>query len=780
MWMAASYLSSEPTDGGRARVPNLTYTQPDGRSASASNNNTKSRVLMEAFFPPAPPPPPANAPVPAHPTPIADPHELQKRHIRQAVYAMKPHKAPGPDGVPACVYIQSIDLLEDHLLPVFRASLHLGIYPLEWQKSRTVVLCKPGKPNYGIAKAYHPIALLNVVSKILSTCVANRLNSLAEEHGWLPDHHFGGRPGRMTLDALHLLSRTIKDTWATKKVALALFLDVKGAFPHANPHRLAKNMRKLGVPVMYVNWMLAKLDGHTTCLAFDDYTSAPLPIDNGINQGCPLSVIFYLLYNAPLVRIPRHRSNELCIAYINDVTFVVWGANFEENHRNLVDMMVRKGGALDWSDTHNSTFELDKTACIDFAPPARSKNLDRPSLRIRDQIITPVKSHTLLGVIFDQTLNWREQCDKALAKGQKWAGQLNCLARMSYGTSARMARRLYLSIAVPRFTYAADVWFTPVTATPGSRKSGSVGFTNCLARIQSTAARAILGAMRSTPVTSLDAHLNLLPMHLLMNEACQRAAIRLAAVHPSHPLHRAVAKCAIGRRKYPPPLQNILRFAGVNPPNFEQRPPNRRSLPSTLPEPLPNRASATRSAWADSAHLQVFTDATASRFGTAAAAVLWESGGRELRTGLRLGDSSSLSILDAEIAGILLAVHLVGMVQEDTIVDDVSIFTDSQAAISCINNHAQGASTQLLKATRKAIRLAKKGSGGTTVHLRWCPGHAGIPGNEEADKEAARATGGLIYPPTLSAPTMGVFLKDFQQTSNWVLRIPTLNKLMRQ
>ncbi|KEP45734.1 putative reverse transcriptase from transposon X-element protein [Rhizoctonia solani 123E] len=673
MWTAAGYLSSEPTDGGRARVPNLRYTQPDSTPASATDNDAKSRVLMESFFPPAPPPSLADTPTPTYPTPVEEPHELQKRHIRQAVLALKPHKAPGPDGIPACVYIQSIDLLEDHLLPIFCASLRLGIYPTEWRKSRTIVLRKPGKPDYSIAKAYRPIALLNVISKILSSCVANRLNSLAEEHGWLPDHHFGGRPGRTTTDALHLLTRTIKDAWATKKVASALFLDVKGAFPHANPLRLAENMRQLGVPSIYVNWMLAKLDGRTTCLAFDDYTSLPLPIDNGIDQGCPLSVIFYLLYNAPLVKIPSPRSRELCIAYIDDVTFVVWGATFEENHRNLVAMMTREGGALEWSDTHNSTFELDKTACIDFAPPARSKQLDRPPLRIRDQVITPVKSHTLLGVIFDQTLNWREQCDKALAKGQKWAGQLNRLARMSYGTSAQTARRLYLSIAVPCFTYAADIWFMPVSVTPGKRKSGSVGFANRLARIQSTAARAILGAMKSTPVTSLDAHLDLLPMHLLMNEACQRAAIRLAAIPPSHPLYRAVAKCATGRKRYPPPLQNILQFTGVNPSNFEHRPPSRRPIPCTRPERFPDRDLATSSAWADTAHLQVFTDTAAGNLGIAAAAVLWDSDGRELRTGLRLGDAGSLSVLDAEIVGVLLAAHLVIMAQEDTIVDDVTI-----------------------------------------------------------------------------------------------------------
>ncbi|KAF8600950.1 hypothetical protein BDV93DRAFT_418426, partial [Ceratobasidium sp. AG-I] len=81
--------------------------------------------------------------------------------------AMKPNKAPGPDGLPACVYIQGIDIIPDHLLPIFRASLRLGVYPSEWKHSKTAVLRKPGKPDYSAAKAYRPIALLNVVSKIL-------------------------------------------------------------------------------------------------------------------------------------------------------------------------------------------------------------------------------------------------------------------------------------------------------------------------------------------------------------------------------------------------------------------------------------------------------------------------------------------------------------------------------------------------------------------------------------------------------------------------------------
>jgi hypothetical protein len=200
------------------------------------------------------------------------------------------------DRLPACVCKYGAVMLADHLLPIFCASLCLSIYLKTWKQSHMVVLCKPGKPNYSIAKVYCPIALLKIANKILSASVAECLKTLADKHKWLPDHHFGGRPGCSTTDALHLFVKTIKDVWARGQVASALFLDIKGAFLHALPSQLAGNMRRLGVPMVYIKWLLLKLDGHTTCLAFDNFESEQLPIQNGIDPGCLLSVIFYLFY----------------------------------------------------------------------------------------------------------------------------------------------------------------------------------------------------------------------------------------------------------------------------------------------------------------------------------------------------------------------------------------------------------------------------------------------------------------------------------------------------
>ncbi|QRW06107.1 Reverse transcriptase from transposon X-element protein [Ceratobasidium sp. AG-Ba] len=741
LWTAARYINGEHSDGGRARIPNLQYTRPLGETAVARDNQTKSQVLLEAFFPPAASGLDEGV---RDTTRVQDLPSLTVENVLEAIRGMRPHKAPGPDGLPALVYIVGADLLAPHLLAIYADSLDSGIYPRAWQHSRTVVLRKPGKPDYSLAKAYRPIALLNVMGKILSACIAKRLNTLADTHGWIPAHHFGGKPGHTTTDALHLMVKKVKDAWNRREVVSALFLDVKGAFPHANPTRLAQNMRNLGVPEVYVSWTLAKLNGRTTCLAFDDYISDSLPISNGIDQGCPLSVIYYLFYNSPLVRIARPAARELCLGYIDDITLLVWGRSAEENNARLLDMMTRKRGALNWSHTHNSTFELDKTALIHFSP---NKKLARPPLVIGPQTIQAVKSHTLLGVILDQELRFKEQCNKALIKGLQWTSQLGRLARMSYGASPRTARRLYLSIAVPRFTYAADVWFQPVRppTTGSTRFRGSIGFARRLAVVQSSAARAILGALRSTPVVHLDAFASLLPLPYLMNEACQRAAVRLITAPETHPLRKSVDHALRGRKSHLSPLHHILAYVKDIPYNLERWEfKGGRVTPLTVPPGLfPSRDTALLEAERDHARIKIYVDGARNKHGVSGAAVLRVHDLTKLRVGARLGDREHYSILEGELAGILCAVKILDRL---LYIGEATIYSDSQLAISCVEGFAHGAPRDLIKAINDGLEKIKSRRDGKETRLRWCPAHRGNVGNALADHEARVAAKGEQYP----------------------------------
>ncbi|OBZ69760.1 RNA-directed DNA polymerase from mobile element jockey [Grifola frondosa] len=165
VWNVNRFVKGGPTDGGRLRVPPLKTENADGTPATCTSNEDKSKLLYDTFFPPLPA---------FQLRPITD------SQIEEVIKKLKEYKAPGPDCIPNEVYKHCANLLIPILGRLFRASFDLKIYPEEWKTSNTVVIRKPGRSHYDVAKAYRPIALINCIAKILSACVTSVLVYEAE------------------------------------------------------------------------------------------------------------------------------------------------------------------------------------------------------------------------------------------------------------------------------------------------------------------------------------------------------------------------------------------------------------------------------------------------------------------------------------------------------------------------------------------------------------------------------------------------------------------------
>ncbi|KAJ8584194.1 hypothetical protein M405DRAFT_747481, partial [Rhizopogon salebrosus TDB-379] len=125
-------------------------------------------------------------------------------------------------------------------------------------------------------------------------------------------------------------------------------------------------MRKTGIPPEYTKWYGRRLSNRTTTLSFDDYKSTHFNIPIGLDQGCPLSAIGFLFYNADVLCVanPDPHQGELSLGFIDDIALAASGKSYEEANVKLAAMMEKPGGALDWSRNHNADFELDKTALL--------------------------------------------------------------------------------------------------------------------------------------------------------------------------------------------------------------------------------------------------------------------------------------------------------------------------------------------------------------------------------------------------------------------------------
>lgn len=761
MWTAHRIVSAAPSDGSHTRIPPLDTSHPDGTITTAVNNDEKAHVLLRTFFPP-----PTQRSLDFegtgadYPDPEFQYSPITEEQVSRAIARLLPFKASHSNNVSNAILKQCSDLLIPHLTPLFRASIAIPHYPSHWRNSSIIVLRKPGKPNYKVAKAYRPIELLCSIGKLLSSVVAEDIVRATEQLQILPSHQFGSRPGRSTADALHYIVTRIKNEWRRKNVVSALFLDVKGAFPSVVVKRLTHIMRMKGIPKVYTDWIEEKGKPRVSTLAFDGFISPPLPISVGLPQGCPLSPLCFILYNAALNDVPNRKLNEDGIIYVDDTTYIAAAKDFRKAHQKLKRMMTKRSGAIAWALDHNSEFEISKSALVGFTHrqerdpenPGKLRLIPCPPLII-DGHAVPVKSdHKFLGVILDRTLSFKQQEATAIAKGSNFINAFRRLAKPSMGVPPKIFRHFYISIAIPRILYAASVWLTP----PNDINRKSKGCMRRLASIQRQAAILTTGAMRSSPGDSLDTHADLLPFHLLTTKVCYRETIRMSCFPPTHPLHPLISRAAKHLvQKHLAPLHILLHTFSIQPSRMESILPVRFRAnwkPKLLTLIPADKESALRAARNIQEDVVVFSDGSCIEDGVGAAAELYHRGELRSYATFYLGPSKEHTVFESELVGILMGLGMILELEPGQ--TRIVIGIDSQAAIRATLLHSPSSGSYLVDLIHQRIEQIKDRHPRITLLLQWVPGHLGIDQNESTDTRAKAAARGQTSTITFLLPLL--------------------------
>jgi hypothetical protein len=116
--------------------------------------------------------------------------------VRKALDSIGDLKAPGPDGMPAIFYKKFWHILGEKVQAKVLAVLNGGDMPARWNETTIVLIPKVKNPEK--LTEYRPISLCNVIYKLISKVLANRLKCL------LPDiispTQSAFVPGRMITD----------------------------------------------------------------------------------------------------------------------------------------------------------------------------------------------------------------------------------------------------------------------------------------------------------------------------------------------------------------------------------------------------------------------------------------------------------------------------------------------------------------------------------------------------------------------------------------------------
>jgi hypothetical protein len=147
-------------------------------------------------------------------TPHMNQHLLKDftaEEVKEAMFSIGDLKAPGPDGMSAVFYKRHWHLVGDQITAEVLAILKGGGLPPEWNDTTVVLIPKVTSPEK--MKDLRPISLCNVLYKVVSKMLANRLKLL------LPDiiapNQSAFVPGRLITDTILLAYEAEQEDWLT-------------------------------------------------------------------------------------------------------------------------------------------------------------------------------------------------------------------------------------------------------------------------------------------------------------------------------------------------------------------------------------------------------------------------------------------------------------------------------------------------------------------------------------------------------------------------------------